>query len=183
MALAGMKADIPKSAMSSGGKLAFTESPIDTPDTQGVIYEFDGFNVMWDHAMGIGLGDWGRDHGVAFIGNNGTLVADRNGWEVHPEVTDKGPLVEEVTRQKGTGKGLDLHVANFIECVKKGERETNANPTIARAVATMAHMGNIALRTGRKIYWDPTTEGFKNDPEANEMVKPVYRAPWTLTTY
>jgi predicted dehydrogenase len=181
MALAGMKADFPKSAMSSGGKLAFTESPIDTPDTQQVIYEFDGFNVIWDHAMGIGMGDWGRDHGVAFIGNNGTLVADRNGWEVHPEKSDNGPLLEEVARIKGTGKGLDLNVENFIQCIKTNNRETNASPTIGRAVATMAHMGNIAIRTGKKIYWDPTTASFVNDADSNALIKPVYRAPWSLT--
>jgi hypothetical protein len=181
MALAGMKADIPKSAMSSGGKLAFPESPIETPDTQQVIYEFDGFNVIWDHAMGIGMGEWNRDHGVAFIGNNGTLVVDRGGWEVHPEVSKNGPLVEEVARIKGTGQGLDLHVKNFIDCIKTNNRETNANPTIARAVATMAHMGNIAIRTGRKIYWDPKTKEFINDPEANRLIKPAYREPWKLS--
>ena len=183
MALAGMKADYPKSAMSSGGKLAFPDSPIETPDTQQVIYEFDGFNVIWDHAMGIGMGDWNRDHGVAFIGNNGTLVADRNGWEVHPEVSTNGPLVEEVARIKGTGVGLDMNVKNFIDCIKADNRDTNANPTIGRAVATMAHMGNIAIRTGRKIYWDPKKGEFINDPEANRMIKPTYREPWKLTDF
>lgn len=180
MALAGMKAELPKSAMSSGGKLAFPESPIETPDTQQVIFEYDGFNVIWDHAMGIGNGDWRRDHGVAFIGNNGTLVADRGGWEVVPEMAKDGPLVPEVARIPGTNQGLDLNVKNFINCVKENNRETNANPTIGRAVASMAHMGNIAFKTGRKIYWDPEKEEFKNDPEANRMIKPVYRDPYKL---
>jgi predicted dehydrogenase len=180
MALAGMKADLPKSAMSSGGKLAFLESPIETPDTQQVIYEYDGFNVIWDHAMGIGNGDWRRDHGVAFIGNNGTLVVDRGGWEVVPEMAKDGPLVPEMARVPGTNQGLDLHVRNFIDCVKDNNRETNANPTIGRAVASMAHMGNIALKTGRKVYWDPEIEEFKNDPEATRMIKPVYRDPYKL---
>jgi predicted dehydrogenase len=183
MALAGMKADIPNSAMSAGGKLAFTESPIETPDTQQVIYEFDGFNVIWDHAMGIGMGDWNRDHGVAFIGNNGTLVADRGGWEVHPEIANNAPLVEEVPRTKGTGQGLDLNVKNFIDCIKTNNRDTNANPTIGRAVATMAHMGNIAIRTGRKIYWNAETESFKSDADADRLIRPTYRAPWQLTDF
>ncbi|HBB92473.1 MAG: oxidoreductase [Bacteroidetes bacterium GWF2_49_14] len=180
MALAGMQAELPKSAMSSGGKLAFPESPIETPDTQQVIYEYDGFNVIWDHAMGIGNGDWRRDHGVAFIGNNGTLIADRGGWEVVPEQGKDGPLVQEVVRIPGTGQGLTLHVQNFIECIKKNERETNANPTIGRAVASMAHMGNIAFKTGQKIYWDPENENFKNNPEASRLITPVYRDPWKL---
>lgn len=180
MALAGMQAELPKSAMSSGGKLAFLESPIETPDTQQVIYEYDGFNVIWDHAMGISLGDWRRDHGVAFIGNNGTLIVDRGGWEVVPETGKDGPLVPEMPRVQGTGEGLSLHVKNFINCVKERERETNANPTIGRAVASMAHMGNIAIRTGQKIYWDPENNNFINNPEASRLITPVYRDPWKL---
>ena len=180
MALAGMNADLPKSAMSSGGKLAFPESPIETPDTQQVIYEYDGFNVIWDHAMGISLGDWRRDHGVAFIGNNGTLVVDRGGWEVIPENGKDGPLVQEVARIPGTGEGLGLHVKNFISCVKENDRETTANPTIGRAVACMAHMGNIAIRTGQKIYWDAENQNFINNPEASRLITPAYRDPWKL---
>ncbi len=180
MALAGMNADLPKSAMSSGGKLAFLESPIETPDTQQVIYEYDGFNVIWDHAMGIGNGDWRRDHGVAFIGNNGTLVIDRGGWEVVPETSKEGPLVPEQPRIQGTGQGLDLNVKNFVDCVKDNNRETNANPTIGRAVASMAHMGNIALKTGKKVYWDGQKEEFTGDPEATRLIKPIYRDSYKL---
>jgi hypothetical protein len=83
-------------------------------------------------------------------------------------------------RVKGTGEGLTLHVKNFINCVKENERETNANTTIGRAVASMAHMGNIAFRTGQKIYWDPENENFINNPEASRMITPVYRDPWKL---
>ena len=40
---------------------------------------------LWEHATGIDGGNYGRNHGIAFIGNNGTLVLDRGGWEVIPE--------------------------------------------------------------------------------------------------
>jgi hypothetical protein len=107
MALGGMNADLPNSAMSSVENWLFLESPIETPDTQQVIYEYDDFNVIWDHAMGIGNGDWRRDHGLSFIGNNGTLVIDGT-VEVVPESNQDGPLVPELPRVKGTGQGLDL---------------------------------------------------------------------------
>ncbi|MCD6332552.1 MAG: Gfo/Idh/MocA family oxidoreductase [Bacteroidales bacterium] len=180
MALAGMQADLPKSAMSSGGKLAFPESAIETPDTQQVIYEFGDFNVIWDHAMGIGLGDWKREHGLSFIGNNGTLVVDRGGWEVYSERGKNGPKLEEVARQKGTGQGLTLHTKNFIEGIRNNDRNTHANPAIGRAVACMAHTGNIALKTGSKIYWDPKKKMFAGNEEATRMITPVYREPWIL---
>ena len=57
----------------------------ETPDTMGALYEFDKFNMIWDHAMGIDNGLFGKDHGIAFIGNNGTLELDRGGWEVIEE--------------------------------------------------------------------------------------------------
>ena len=180
MALAGMKAELPQSAMSSGGKLAFPESAVETPDTQQVIYEYGDFNVIWDHAMGIGIGDWRREHGLSFIGNNGTLVVDRGGWEVFSEKGPDGLKIVEVPRQQGTGQGLALHMENFVNGIRNNDRQTNANPTIGRAVASMAHMGNIALKTGSKIYWDAGKEEFKGNAEATKLMTPEYRAPWKL---
>jgi predicted dehydrogenase len=130
--------------------------------------------------MGVGIGDWNREHGLAFIGNNGTLVVDRDGWEVHPETDDQGPKMQAVERITGSQNGLDLHARNFIECVREGKKETNANPAIGRAASIMAHMGNIALRTGKKISWDPQNNRFLGDPAANNFLKPVYRQPWKL---
>ncbi len=180
MALAGMDADMPTSAMSAGGKMAFPDSPIDTPDTQQVIYEYDGFNVIWDHAMGINNGDWRRPHGLSFIGNNGSLVVDRGGWEVVPEGSKDKPLVEPVERIPGTNRGLALHVENFVNCVRENDRNTTANPSIGRATACMAHFGNIALKVGNKIYWDFDKQEFKDDDKANGLITPNYRTPWEL---
>jgi hypothetical protein len=44
---------------------------------------------------------------VGYVGNNGTLVVDRDGWEVIPEKKNGKELMEKVGLQKGTGKGLD----------------------------------------------------------------------------
>ncbi len=76
-ALYGMNQYAPKSVISSGGKYAFPKDARQTPDTQQAIYEFDGFGVIWDHTIGIYGGSYGRGHGVAFIGEYGTLVVDR----------------------------------------------------------------------------------------------------------
>ena len=42
------------------------------------------------------------------------------------------------------------------------------------------HLGNISLRLGRDVQWDPQTERFKNDEKANEMLSRPMRKPWTL---
>src|SRR4051812_1505616 len=98
-ALQGSKADVPKSIMASGGKFAYPDDAEQTPDTLTTVYDFGSFNMLWEHATGINDGPYSRDHGVAFIGNNGTLVVDRGGWEVIPEVKDKKNQMDAVARQ------------------------------------------------------------------------------------
>ncbi|MCK5137341.1 MAG: hypothetical protein KAR19_16275 [Bacteroidales bacterium] len=61
--------------MSLGGKFAYPDDACETPDTQQAIYEFDDFTMLWDHSIGIDGGYYGREHGVGFVGNDGTLVA------------------------------------------------------------------------------------------------------------
>lgn len=179
--LYGMDKYAPTSVMSSGGKYAYPDDAMQTPDTQQAIYDFGDFGLIWDHTIGIYKGPYNRGHGVAFIGENGTLVVDRGGWEVLPETERDGsnPKMEAVPMQSSTGKGLDLHVKNFIDCIKT-RKKPNADVEIGSHIAKVAHLGNIAYKTGRKVYWDADTSSFKNDAEANEMVKATYRAPWEL---
>ena len=177
--LYGMKVDAPKSVMASGGKFAYPDDASETPDTLQAIYEFDGFTMMWEHATGIDGGPYGRTHGVGFIGNNGTLVVDRGGWEVIPEREGRKDKMERVPLQKGGGEDLDYHVKNFLECMNTREKP-NCDVAIAANTARVAHMGNIAFKTGRKIYWDKSKSEFVNDSEANELTKATYRSPWVL---
>jgi predicted dehydrogenase len=177
--LYGMKVEAPNSVMASGGKFAYPDDASETPDTLQAIYEFDGFTMMWEHATGIDGGPYGRTHGVGFIGNNGTLVVDRGGWEVIPEKENRKDKMEKVPFQKGSGEDLDFHVKNFLECIDSREKP-NCDVGIAANTARVAHMGNIAFKTGRKIYWDKSKSEFVNDNEANELTKATYRNPWVL---
>src|SRR5690606_3046944 len=76
-AIIGIKASVPKSIVATGGVYADPNTAAETPDTLTALYEFDDFNIQWEHALGIESGPYSRDHGVAFIGNNGTLVVNR----------------------------------------------------------------------------------------------------------
>jgi predicted dehydrogenase len=181
-ALLGMKVKTPGSVISSGGKYAFPEDPMETPDTQQAIYEFDGFGLIWEHTIGISGGNYGRDHGVAFIGENGTLVVDRNGWEVIPEIKNNTPLMEAVPLHEKEGRGLELHVRNFLDCIRTRERP-NASVEAGAHIARIAHLGNIAYRTGRKIYWDSESNQILHDEMAEKLLTPAYREPWKLPEY
>jgi len=177
-ALYGMDVATPKSIMAMGGKYGYPGDACETPDSLQTIYEFEGFNVIWDHAIGINDGAYGRGHGLGFVGENGTLVIDRNGWEVIPEIVNKEKRMEAVAMKKGTGKGLDNHVKNFLDCTKKHDRNTNASVEIGAHIAKFSHLGNIAYRTGKKLVWDGTQ--FTNDQVANKFLVPNYREPWKL---
>ncbi|ACU62109.1 Gfo/Idh/MocA family protein [Chitinophaga pinensis] len=175
-ALLGMKAQHPQSVMAAGGKFAYPDDAAETPDTLTTVYQFDGFNIQWEHAIGIDGGPYGRDHGIAFIGNNGTLVLDRGGWEVIPE-KDK---MEAVPRQKSVDNGLDKHATNFLEVIKSRKLEDLNTPLSAGAhVATIAQLGNIAYKTSQKLHWNGATGGF-TEKEANKYLTPEYHNGYKL---
>ncbi len=178
--LFGMGDPAPKSIMAMGGKFAYSDDASETPDTLQALYEFDGHTLLWDHGTGIDGGYFGRNHGVGFVGNNGTLVVDRGGWEVIPERKRNEDLMDRVDYIKGTGKGLDFHMEDFCNGVRSRNRNLNANITVAANTARVAHLGNIAHRTGKRLYWDTQNSKFIGDQEANSYLVPAYRAPWKL---
>jgi predicted dehydrogenase len=179
IALLGMNAGAPRAVLSAGGKYAYPDDAAETPDTQQAIYEFDDFTLMWEHGVGISNGPYGRDHGVAFIGNDGTVVVDRGKWEVIPEVENRQFKTPAIPTQPGQRTGVDPHAVNFVECIKTRGTPTASVATAANT-AIVAHMGNIAYKVGRKVRWDAARQQFAGDAEANRLITPRYRAPWTL---
>jgi predicted dehydrogenase len=177
-ALFGMDVSAPNSVMAMGGKYGYPQDASETPDSLQTIYEFNGFNVMWDHATGINDGGYGRSAVLGFVGENGTLVVDRGGWEVIPEVVNGQNRMEALPWKKGTGEGLKNHVKNHLDCISSRKFETNANVEIAAHIAKFSALGNIAYRTGKKLVWDGIK--FTNDADANNFLIPNYREPWKL---
>src|SRR6056297_107031 len=185
-ALYGMKASTPKSIMAMGGKFAYPNDAAETPDTLQTVYDFGDFSLLWEHATGIDGGNYGRNHGIAFIGNNGTLVLDRQGWEIIPENEFQGwdkdgiPKMEAASFDKGNLSGLDLHTKNFIAAVKSRDASSlNAPIKVGYDAALVSHMGNVAFKTGDRIYWDDTTGLFKSEA-ANELITANYQNGWKL---
>ncbi len=178
-ALYGMKAETPNSVMTMGGRYATEEGAMETPDTQTTIYEYDNFLMQWEHAIGIGKGPYKREHGVAFVGDMGTLIVDRGGWEIVQEKAGKAAEIPAVPFTKGDGKGLAKHVRNFLDCIKSGDTP-NASAAIGTNIARVSHMGNVAYRTQSKLFWDKENNKFKDNAAANQLIMPQYRAPWTM---
>jgi len=177
--LYGMDKAVPESVVAMGGKYAFPDDAMETPDTMTAVYDFKDFVLIWEHTIGIGNGNYGRTHGMSYIGENGTLVLDRDGWEVIPEKNK----IEAVPVQKNVGSGLDLHVKNFLSCLRNNTPEKlNAGIDVGRNVALVAQMGNIAFRSGEKVIWDNSRQRFTTT-NANKYITPEYHNGWTLPEY
>ncbi len=177
--LYGMNKSVPLSVMAIGGKYAFPDDAMVTPDTMTAVYDFKDFTMTWEHSIGIGLGNWQRPHGMAYTGENGTLVLDRKGWEVFPEKQK----IEAVPLQKNVGVGLDLHVRNHLDCIKNNTpQKLNADINIGRNVALVAQMGNVAFRTGEKVFWNNDKQNFTTKT-ANNLITPVYQNGYSLPRY
>ena len=179
----------PTSAMSVGGKFAYPKDAMVTPDTQQVLYEFPDFSMVWEHALGVGRGPADREHGVMLHGENGILIVDRQGWEVLPE-TDG--IDKSIRKYKTAGvpwqasrpdrHNMHLsHVKDFLNCMRtRGKPRSDVELSHDSMIG--CHLGNAAVRTGRRVYWDVEEERVIDDPEAEAiMYKRPYRAPWKLS--
>jgi predicted dehydrogenase len=173
----------PVGAMAVGGKFGYPDDIMETPDTQQSIIEFPSFSLLWEHMLGCGIGPWGREHGVEFHGQDGILVVDRAGWEVHSETDSEDKArtyrMRPLPRQRGSSGQTLAHVKNFVECVKSRE-EPVADVEIAHKSVNACHLGNIAARLRTQVRWDASAEKLSGPPEAQKLVDREYRSPWKL---
>jgi predicted dehydrogenase len=168
----------PKAVMSSGGNLNIDEA-WETPDNQIAVYEFPDYMLIWEHKNGVGIGLNSRPWGISFTGSLGTLYLTDAGFEVQSERRKGG---DEPQKFPGGGDPRPAHVRNFLDCVKSRQQPVE-NLKVAHHVSTVAHLGNVAQRAGRKIYWDHEKERVIGDAEADRLVGVEYRAPWKLPYY
>jgi predicted dehydrogenase len=158
----GLGVDAPIAVGSGGGKYVFDDDQ-ETPDTQTVTWEFPGAALVYEHRIWSNHGTEGELFGIAFYGEKGTLIIGEKGWRV-----------EEGDKAQGAAgaDGQTRHVGNFVECVRS--RQTpNADIEVGHLSTRLCHLGNIALRTGKKLTFDAATESFK-DAEADALLSREY---------
>jgi len=153
----------------------------DTFDTMTVNFPKDDYVINWDMTAGVQQGPYEKLYGLAFIGEDATIVTDRNSFRVYPEWDNnkKAFRAEEVQYDDGK-EAHSPHTRNFLDCVKSRETPI-CPPEIGRAAALHAHIANIAGRVGEPVLlWDDENNRFTNSEKANQLIVPEYRAPWTL---
>ncbi|NUM54426.1 MAG: Gfo/Idh/MocA family oxidoreductase [Candidatus Hydrogenedentes bacterium] len=181
---------LPKAVTSTGAIYSLNDTR-ETPDTQTVTWEFDGVTValeqvLWTPYMRktpLELRDTGAAPNWPFNGTRVEIYGEKrfmylgrmgDGWAVYDE--EGKQLFDERGTYRATGTA---HAANFIDCVKSRERP-NADIEDGHFSTLLAHYGNAAYRTGRRLHIDARTEGFLNDNEANGLYRRNYREPWNL---
>src|SRR5688572_8633945 len=136
-------------------------------------------------------GEWDRPHGEAFYGSNGTLVSSRIGYEIYPEMeAPSGPGAQGATpgaaarykmerRSVASADRTDLHVKDFVECVRSRKKPV-ADVEAGHRSTIIAHLGNIAYRTGHKLRWDAASEKIVDDAEASKLLWREPRKKWDI---
>lgn len=156
----------------------------ETFDTMTVSFPYSDVVITYDVTAGLQRGPWDRLYGIAFIGNNATIVTDRSKLNVYPEWDNKAKKnrAEEYVFDQGK-ESHGEHVRNFLDCIKSGNKPA-CPPELGRAAAMHVHIANIAGRVGEPVLlWDEEKKQFSNSKAANEFITPVYRAPWTLPKF
>ena len=138
-----------------------------------------GCRVTHKYANGVvmivGQGEKDVPQGTTFIGSEGKIFVNRGKLSSTPE---------EIVKEASDDLPVKLyksknHHGNFIDCVKSRKLPI-CDVEIGHRSATVCHLGNIAIRLGRKIRWDPSKEQIVGDEEAAKMVSRPYRAPWAI---
>lgn len=168
---------MPSKISAHGGKWYFDDAQ-EFPDTMQVTYEFGAgpLTKMLTYEMRV----WtpyhylGHSEGAAVFGDEGYIVMGNSRWAAR----SRGG---RIIGQGEGGSHEQPHVQNFVDCIKSRNRPYCDLETVGHPASVLCHTGNIAARTGRTLDFDPVTETFRHDEEANMLrTRPEYRRPWGL---
>ena len=116
------------------------------------------------------------EDGIDFVGEDGVIIC--GGWSGSPRIIPESKMKaykrppETIPRTKG-------HKRSWIDACKGGDAGS-ANFDYSGPLTELVLLGNVALRTGKKIYWDGANMKATNAPEADKFIKPVFREGWSL---
>ena len=150
------------------------------------------FNAKYRYANDVimTVSDTGRN-GIMFTGENGRIFVNRGTISGKPvEDLAQQPLsrsdlnvydFDNLDRPERAGK-LDAiinHMGNFFDCVEARKQPISDVESQHRSVST-CHLGNIAMREGRTLTWDPRTQTFPGDEKANRWLAREQRSGYEI---
>ena len=120
--------------------------------------------------------------GTKWIGEDGWIFVARGGFGQEgglKESSIEGIFDEDRSKFSKKLYKSDDHYQNFIDSIRSGKESITPCETAHRS-ASVGHLCNIAMRTGRTINWNPETEEILDDLEASKMLSPTYHGKWKL---
>jgi len=146
-----------------------------TIPTKGLFNTITNWNIRGRFASGVKFTFKDGPDKTTFKGTEGWVAASRGGIDANPKSLLSVKIKpQEIHLLKSTN-----HYQGFIDSVKS---RSQAVSPIASAVQSdfVSHLSDIAIRTGRKIKWDPGKETIVGDKVAKRMMTRAMRSPWTL---
>jgi len=173
--------DFPRRVTASGGRYHFKDD-WQFYDTLVTSFEYEDKMLTWEGKSCEGMKSYGRDRGSAIMGTNGTVLVDRDGYEIYDL---NGKKTSEFKAGGATSfSGLlgldsmtDAHFANFIAAIRKGEK-LNAPITVGNVAVTMLQVSNIAWEVNRELRLDAKDGRIQDDAEAMKLWGREYEMGW-----
>jgi predicted dehydrogenase len=150
------------------------QGPHDVPGQFEVHYKYANGVELICHSQG--------SNGVRYEGTDGWIFVSRSRIQASDPAILETKFGPNDIRVKDTGDSPDNwenHYADWLHCIKTRER-CICDVEVGHRSVTVCHLGNIAIKLGRRLKWDPAKEEFVNDAEANMMLSRPMRAPWHL---
>ncbi len=161
----------------------------DVPNGYNVAVDFYA-EYKYPSGVVMTVSDTGRN-GVMFIGSEGRIFVNRGTISGKPvEDLEQQPLPRDqfklyahdnLSRPERMGKldSIINHMGNFFDCTQS--RQTPISDVVSQHQSvTTCHLGNIAMRLGRPLKWDPQAEQFVGDEEANKWLRREPRQGYEL---
>jgi predicted dehydrogenase len=173
--------DYPRRVTSSGGRYHFKDD-WQFYDTLVTSFEYEDRLISWEGKSCQGMKYYNRDRGSLIMGTTGTVLIDRDGYEIYDL---KGAKTSEWRQPANTSSAdlvgvdsmTDAHFANFIAGIRKGEK-LNAPVSEGNIAVTMLQLSNIAWEVNRELQLDPKNGHIQGDPEAMKMWQREYEKGW-----
>ena len=125
--------------------------------------------------------DKGFENGIMIEGTGGRYLVNRGKLVGKPVNQLKEQPLEGDLFEKLYGQSQPVsHMANFFDCVKTRQQPISDVKSHNRML-NVCHAINIAMRLGRKLTYDPKTQTFIDDDQANTFVSRKQRVGYEIT--
>jgi len=173
--------DFPHRITSTGGRYQFKDD-WQFYDTLMTSFDYDDKMISWEGKCCNGMKYYNRDRGSTIVGTTGTVLVDRDGYEIYDL---KGNKTSEFKTGKATSSSdltgrdsmTDAHFANFIAGIRKGEK-LNAPVSVGNVAVTMLQLSNIAWEVNRELQLDTKDGQIQKDPQAMKLWGRDYEQGW-----